>query len=844
MALAWAGLALAWLLGVALQLQQAQSPSLVMVGWGAFGVLVAGLAWAAVRRVAARPALRASRWLFLGLAVALGAWALTEWRAHQRWQQQWPRDWATHDVTITGKVVGMPQVQTWGRGLTVEVESLDDGALHVKAGQPWAMPGMAAGARCPERVALLWANPASPDAGKPPSLVPGQVWRWRVRLHQPDGLLNPGGYDAELAVFERGVRAQGTVRLPRQGRGKNKSGVDELPPTLLRAPAWHDGQVIERGRTMLRDRILSQISDPQVAGLVIGLTIGEQSAIATGDWDTMRLTGTAHLAAISGLHITMMGLLMSGLISRVWRRIPRLRQWRPTPLVAGWFGLSGALFYALLSGWGVPAQRTVLMLAVVTLLRSGGQRWPWPLSLLIAAVVVTVLDPWALLQAGFWLSFAAVGLLMISGGDEGGQDNGQKRAWLQSLKQSGLSLLKTQSVASIGLAPLSVVFFQAFSIVGLLANLICIPLFTVIITPLAMLGLFWSVFWQPLLPVVHHTMAALAWLGAHDWAMWQSAGVAFWASSLGLLAGACVLAPLPWRWRLLAVPAMLPLLWPSPLSQNWLPPLPGQVAVMATDIGQGSAIVVRTARHQLLFDTGPRTSPEMDAGRRVLVGLFRTMGIDRLDLLMLSHGDSDHIGGAASVLKAVNVDQVLSSLADGHELLSTPDRRETVPTHRTCVAGQQWQWDGVAFEVLHPTADDLTRREALGDNALSCVLRIEAAGKVVLLTGDIEKAQEAALAERAGARLKSDILLAPHHGSNTSSTEVFLAQVRPKLVVIQAGARNRYGHPAPKVLARYQALGIPFKASPDCGAWLWQSDERGAQGYCWRDQARHYWRHD
>lgn len=844
MALAWAALALAWLLGVALQLQQAQPPSAMAAGMGACSALIAGLAWMALRRWAVSPAWRASRWASLCLAVVLAAWSLTQWRAEQRWRQQWPRDWAAHDVVLTGKVVGMPQVQTWGLGLTVEVDAIDDGGVRMVPGQPWTRPGMPKmppGAVCPQRVSLVWTSrPASSGDGVP-SLMPGQVWRWRVRMHQPDGLLNPGAYDAELAVFERGVRAQGTVRLPRSGRSKDG---DDAQPILMRPPSWLDGQVIERLRTELRDRALRGIPDPQVAGLVIGLTIGEQSAIATNDWDTMRLTGTAHLAAISGLHITMMGWMVSLIVSWVWRRLPWLRQWRPAPVVAGWLGLGGALFYALLSGWGVPAQRTVLMLAVVTLLRVGGRRWPWPLSLLIAAVVVTLLDPWALLQAGFWLSFAAVGLLMLSGEDEAGDQSGPSSPWWRKLWRSFKALLRTQSVASIGLAPLSVVFFQSFSIVGLLANLVCIPLFTVIITPLAMMGLGWQGFWQPLVPVVHHTMAGLSWLGAHDWVMWQSAGVAFWASSLGLLAGACLLAPLPWRWRLLAAPAMLPLLWPSPLSQNWLPPRPGHVFVMAADIGQGSAIVVRTARHQLLFDTGPRTSPEMDAGRRVLVGLFRTLGIDRLDVLMLSHGDSDHIGGAASVLKAVNVDRVVSSLVEGHELRATPDRRGLVPPHPTCMAGQQWQWDGVHFQILHPTADELSQREALGDNALSCVLRIEAAGQGVLLTGDIEKAQEAALAERVGPRLKSDILLAPHHGSNTSSTEVFLAQVQPKMAVIQAGARNRYGHPAPRVLARYQALGIPVKASPDCGAWIWQSDEGSAQGHCWRALARRYWFHD
>ena len=284
---------------------------------------------------------------------------------------------------------------------------------------------------------------------------------------------------------------------------------------------------------------------------------------------------------------------------------------------------------------------------------------------------------------------------------------------------------------------------------------------------------------------------------------------------------------------------------------------------MAVDIGQGTAVLLRTARHSLLFDTGARLPSGVDMGERVLVPLLRTLGVRELDALMISHADSDHVGGARSVLAALPVHALHSTLDETHEVRQwqRPRRRGAVP-HTPCVAGQYWFWDGVRFEVLHPTLDDTERRDRLAPNAMSCVLRVSTSGaepRSVLLTGDIEAAQERALLARAptpGVTLRSTVLIAPHHGSQTSSTQEFLEAVQPEQTLVQVGRRNRYGHPAPTVLARYQGLGLPVMATPACGAWLWRSDERprtpssnlhGADppslvlGQCWRTVSPRYW---
>jgi competence protein ComEC len=380
-------------------------------------------------------------------------------------------------------------------------------------------------------------------------------------------------------------------------------------------------------------------------------------------------------------------------------------------------------------------------------------------------------------------------------------------------------------VASGGLAPLSLLFFQQVSVVGFVANLVAIPLVTLLVTPVALLGMLLPVLWTV---AGWGIQALVVLLGAlADWplAVWQSASAPPWAVAAGLVAAVLAVLPLPWRLRALALPLLLPMLWP-PLPR----PLEGRFELVAADIGQGTAVLVRTRGHLLLYDTGPSYGPDNDAGQRVLLPLLRSRGEHRIDVLVLSHRDTDHVGGAAAVMAALPVGRLVSGLEAGHAL-----HRLALPV-QPCLAGQAWHWDGVRFEVLHPTEHD--RRSAVKANAVSCVLRVQdAAGQSLLLTGDIEAAQEAALVQRHGARLASDLLLVPHHGSRTSSTTGLLDAVQPRIAIVQAGYRSRFGHPAPDVLARLQARGIIVVRNDDCGAWMWHD---GVQA-CTRVVRRRYW---
>jgi competence protein ComEC len=778
-------LAVAWLGGVALQMQQ---PALWR--WPAYAALA----------LAALLAVRLGRRWFASRIAGIGVLAFALTAAHAMWQLSGalapPLE--DTDLVLTGVVAQLPRLVPEGRRFVFDVE---EATLH---GHEVSVP---------RRVSLGWYRGWDDDtllAGPADELGAGQRWRFTARLRAPHGSLNPHGFDYELWLFEQGIRATGSVRASAA-----------VPAQRLEGEA---GFPVERLRQQVRDAIYRHVADPRAAGVLAALAVGDQAAIERSDWDLFRAAGVAHLMSISGLHVTMFAWLVGGLLRRVWRRSARLVYLCPTPLAARWGGLAGAAAYALLAGWGVPAQRTVWMLGTAALLGSLGLRWPWPLVLLAAAVVVTLFDPWALLQPGFWLSFMAVGLLMASEPPvevETAEPPRWQRVW-HTLRGG----LRTQVVATLGLAPLTLVFFQQLSLVSFVANLVAIPLVTLFITPLALAGTLLPAVWQVAAATVGVLANALGWLVASPAAVFTVAVAPAWAQAAGLLAGLLLVMPLPWRLRVLALPLLLPLAWP-PL---WRP-AEGSFEAVAADVGQGSAVLVRTHGHLLLYDTGPQYSRDSDAGQRVLLPLLRARGETGIDLLMLSHRDSDHVGGAAALIAALPVARLSSSLEPGHPLLG----QRGVPASR-CEAGQRWQWDGVAFEVLHPTAEDYAR--GLKPNGLSCVLRVhDALGHSLLLAGDIEAPQEAELLARSKDRLASDVLLMPHHGSRTSSTDALLDGVAPKAAVAQAGYHNRFGHPAPLVLARYTARGIEVLRSDTCGAWIWRE---GAMA-CQRDVARRYW---
>lgn len=796
-AVRWAGLASGWLAGVGVQLQQAALMAPAATGAIAVAALAGG---AALWRWRARPAAAAA--LVLG-AAALG-FASTEWRATRALSDALTDELEGRDLVVTGVVAELPRVGPAGTRFVFATEAAQRDGAPV---------------RVPARLALGWYRDADDDpvfGGPPAELRAGQRWRFMVRLKHPHGGLNPHGFDLELALFERGIGATGSVRVRPEA----------LPRKLDDGVAFG----LQRLRQSIRDRILDRVADPAAAGVLAALAIGDQAAIDREGWDVFRTTGVAHLMSISGLHVTMFAWLAAALVGRLWRRSRRLMLACPAPQAARWGGLFAALGYALLAGWGVPAQRTVAMIGAVVLLRSAGLRWPMPAVLLAAALAVALVDPWALLQPGFWLSFSAVALLIVS--DPGAAAEPPPASRGARLARSARHGLRTQLVATVGLAPLTLLFFQQVSLVGLLANLVAIPLVSLVVAPLSLLGVLLPPLWSLDGWLVQALMALLRALAAWPLALWTAAAAPAWAVACGLLGGVLAVAPLPARLRWLALPLMLPMLSP-PIAR----PPAGRFELVAVDVGQGTAVLVRTRHHLLLFDTGPVYTPEADAGSRVLLPLLRARGETRVDLLMLSHRDSDHVGGAAAVLAALPVASLSSSLADDHPLQAA-----AAGSRLRCEAGQRWDWDGVAFRVLHPLAADYGR--TLKSNAMSCVLQIRPAdgvgGWTALLTGDVEAAQEAALIAREGDALRSAVLLVPHHGSRTSSTAGFIDAVAPQVAVVQAGYRSRFGHPAPDVVARYAARGVAVVRSDRCGAWTLQAD---GSTRCEREAARRYWHH-
>ena len=788
-----AALALAWLAGTTLHLQQRElwpvAPYVAALGMGAVGLFAA---W------------RWRRAFLLGLiGASLLAFGASSLRAGLRLVDALPAALEGRDVSVTGIVSSLPQQGAAGLRFRFvpETASLDGAAVQV-----------------PRAIAVGWFRGFHEDAALAQprgELRAGQRWRFTLRLRQPHSNMNPHGFDYELRLFEQGVRATAYVR-------------DAPAPELLDRAA---GFPVERLRQRVRDAIEASVPDRRAAGVLAALAVGDQGAIEREDWDVYRNAGVAHLVSISGLHITMFAWLSAALIGSVWRRSRRAMLRLPAPLAARWGGLACAVAYAVFSGWGVPAQRTVWMLAAVSVLQSLGVRWPWALVMLLAATAVTALDPWALMQPGFWLSFAAVGLLMMSSSGSSpvvtptaGWRHWPYRAW--SAMRAGV---RTQAIATVGLTPLTLVFFQQVSLVGFAANLFAIPLVTLIITPLALLGVVVVPLWSAGAWFVQVLNGALAWLAALPGAVWLVPVAPPWAQAAGLIGAVLLVLPLPWRARMLAAPLLLPLLLPPREL-----PASGSFDLIALDVGQGSSVLVRTRTRLLVFDAGPQYTRESDAGQRVVLPLLRARGDARIDRLVLSHRDLDHVGGASAILKALPVGDLLSSLEQGHPLLAA--------THRTerCEAGQSWEWDGVRFELLRPLATDYAR--PLKSNAMSCVLRVSGAGRSVLLSGDIERQQEGALLEASRGAVRSDVLIAPHHGSKTSSSGALLDAVQPRVAVFQAGYRNRFGHPAEEVLQRYRERGIGIVATPHCGAWLWPASGAAA-GTCYREEVRRYWHH-
>ena len=793
---------LGWIAGTAWQLQQAQLWAMAVYGGLGLGALC-GVVCTAYMRDRLPMHARWLAWFVVALWLAL---AQTGVRACWYSAQALTPALEGQTLQVEGVVSHMPQRMD---------DSLRFRFKVTAAWDPFGDP-----VDLPPNILLGWYGSRvgadtslSPDYLPPANLRAGDRWRLQVKLKAPHGHINPHGFDYELWLWEQGLQATGYVRTTAK----------DMPPQWLGASWRHP---VERVRQAARAAIDAQVADRGAAGIVAALLVGDQAAIERADWDVFRATGVAHLMAISGLHITGLAWLAALCMGQLWRRSAGWRSqrplslWCPTPLAASVFGFGVALAYALFTGWGVPAQRTVWMLAVVTLLRWQGKRWPWPQVWLWVCMVVLALDPWALLQAGFWLSFLAVGILFAS--DARVSELPGRGVW-----RTVRDMWREQWLMSVCLAPLSLLLFHQISLVGVWANLLAVPWVTLVVTPLCLLGLLWAPLWVGAAEALQMLMALLQGMASLSWAQWSAPAAPAWTGWAAVLGMATWALPVPMWLRAYGVVLVLPVL-------SWHTPRPstGEFELLSADMGQGHAVLVRTAHHALLYDTGPRYSAETDAGQRVLVPLLRAWG-ERLDRVVISHQDSDHSGGAATVLAMQPQAQVLTSIPATHRL-------QAMHPMQRCEHGQSWTWDGVTFTVLHPRAQDYDTNAK--PNALSCVLRITTPQTVsALLVGDIEAAQERALV-RSGEPLDAQWLLVPHHGSATSSTAEFVQAVHPRIAVVQAGYRNRFGHPRADVMARYAAQGVYVVQTTRCGASTWHSAQP-EMVRCERETQKRYWHH-
>ncbi len=811
------------LVGTALQLLQAQlQPLWAYLALGVFALVLLGLSrLLATRMNAKRPGIRAlvrGGWI---LAVMLSSFALCGWRAHLQLAQILDPALEGQDIQVQGWVADMPQQRAFGVRLAFEPDPELPFSL---SNSPSA--SSPSSSHLPKRVQLTWYHAKLENL----DLEAGQYRCLVVRLKRPHGYRNPWGFDDELKWWEQGVGATGYVRPETQTACAQKT-----PQMSWKHP-------IERGRQAMKTRIWDRAQQadaqsPRSAAVIGGLLIGDQSGIDGSDWDLFRQTGITHLMSISGLHITVFAYLASFLMGCLWRWFlalaPRLMAHYPRPRVQAWAGLCLATAYAVLSGWGVPAQRTVAMLLALTLLKQAGLRWPLHVVALWAAAAVVLWSPYSLLQSGFWLSFTAVMLLWWASQEK--PTHGKEplglfaRVW-----QSTKTLLHQQAIVSLGLMPWTVLLFHQVSVLGLLVNLVAIPWVTLLITPLCLLGVLFPLAWDGARMQIDALMHLLNWSQSqanHLWGgVWWIPVSPWWAMTLAMLGAGVAVTPWPARWRILGTLCVIPALcWPPERPQE------GRFDVRVFDIGQGNSVLVRTAHHSLLYDTGPKYSSDSDAAERLLMPFLRATG-EHLDRLVISHADSDHSGGAASIGRAWPSIPVMTSM-----------KPEDLPwgygSYTRCENGQMWVWDGVRFEILSPWAQDYAYTNKT--NPLSCVLQIsqtqapnQGTGRV-LLTGDMEVAQERALLER-GWQGPIDGLLVPHHGSQTSSSESFLKEAQPRWAWVQAGYRNPYHHPHPSVQARYEALHIPFVRSDRCGAMVWRSTQAG-ELTCERDIHPRYW---
>ncbi len=661
------------------------------------------------------------------------------------------------DLQVSGEIVSIPERRERGLRFLFSVDP------HPQITRPLGL------------IQLNWY-------GQVPDLQIGERWQLKVRLKKPNGFMNPGGFDYEGWLFQKKIRAKGYVRSGKNDRDSNQ-----------RVAASH-GHWVDRYRHWLSEKIDQALPESEYAGMIKALSIGMRQQMSNPQWQVLTATGTNHLMAISGLHVGLVAGLAMLMVGRLWRLSATLCLRLPARKAAAVAGLLAALFYAAMAGFAIPTQRALIMLTVAlgaVLLQRQITVAP---VLALAWLVVLLIDPFSTLSMGFWLSFAAVAVIVYS---MGGRSNTRGLSWRYA---------RIHWIIGIGLAPLLLFAFLQVPIYSFVANFIAVPVVGLLVVPLVLLAVILMPLSSPLgggLLLVANQLFQWLWpllqaIANWPFAQWTQQQPPLWTLFCALIGVLLLLAPRGWPGRWVG------LFWIAPMLLVSLPrPDEGELWFTLLDVGQGLSVVVETANHTLIYDTGA-ASGRMDSAKMVLLPYLRSQGISRVDRLVVSHDDRDHSGGVASLLEGVAVG----------ELMTPNIERFMDERHRTCQAGYQWRWDGVEFSFLHPQDPAQWR----GDNNRSCVLKIQSSGGSVLIVGDIERRVEQTLVDQFSDGLASDILVAGHHGSNSSSSARFIAAVSPHYVLYATGYRNRYGFPHADVVQRFDEQPVKQLNSAESGA--------------------------
>jgi competence protein ComEC len=708
-------------------------------------------------------------WLCAALCGVVWAWS----HATIRMAGDLPGELEGHDLLLRGFIASLPDAGTDPQFV-----------FDVVKGEPGV----------PSRVRLTWYRaPTRPQAG--------EQWQLLVRLKRRNGFANPGGFDYEGHLFREGIGATGYVR--------DDSRNVRLQSVSLR-------HAVDRVRGWIGARIAASVGEEPMLGVLQGLAIGDTQAMSSQQWRVFSATGTTHLMAISGLHIGMIAMAAAwcgGLIVRC-RRAQRVGWTAMHGQVIA--GMSAAVIYSVLAGLSVPTQRTLIMLCIYFALRWQRRTLAFGPSLGVALILVLLVDPFAPLAVGAWLSFGAVVVLVmaLSGriGREGAITN----------------FARVQLAVTIGLVPLLLASFGNLSLVAPLANVIAVPLFTLLVVPGVLIGTVAAAIQPEIGAFVLKVPVALLngswpmfeWLAEQSLSVWHAPQPS-WPVFTALICGVLLLiVPAIWPVRVVGLLLCLPI-----ICYRVPTPSPGTFELTVLDVGQGTAVVVRTRSHVLLYDTGPAFQSGRSAAEFAVLPFLRHYGVRQLDMLVISHGDQDHSGGLRTVLDGLPV----------RTLMLGPSVRDSSRAQIRCERGQQWTWDGVSFSVLHPEP-----RNPGGDNDSSCVVLIRGRDGTTLLTGDIEHAAERALLEHGVPHV--DVVVAPHHGSGTSSSSLFVAATRPDVTIFSTGYRNRWGLPRADVVERWRQAGARTFDTSSGGAITATFAAGNVQVREQRHTRRRYWR--